>query len=116
MKLSTRISALLAYLLPVIGWLYIGFFQRENSFVRFHLRQSMGIFVVVVAVFVGWVGIGWLIAWIPYGFIFSMALFTLVLVALIAAVIAWILGIVNVLRLRKAVVPFFGRWADRLPI
>lgn len=116
MKLSTRISALLAYLLPVIGWLYIGLFQRKNPFVRFHLRQSMGIFVVVVAVFVGWVGIGWLIAWIPYGFIFSMALFTLVLVALIAAVIAWILGIVNVLRLRKAVVPFFGRWADRLPI
>ena len=116
MKLSTRISALLAYLLPVIGWLYIGLFQRKNSFAMFHLRQSMGIFIVLVFVFIGWIVVGWVIALIPFVFILSVSLFTLVMVVAFAGVYAWIVGIGNVLHARMAFVPIFGRWANRLPI
>ena len=116
MKLSTRLLALLAYLLPVISWIYIGVFQRKDSFARFHLRQSIGVFLIFVIALVTWAVVGWFIAWIPYGFILSVMLFSLVIAAALVAVVAWILGIVNALASRKAFVPIFGRWADRFPI
>jgi uncharacterized membrane protein len=116
MKTSNRIFAVIAYLLPVLGWLFIGIFQRKNSFAMYHLRQAVGILLALLIAFLSWVVVGWLIAWIPYGFVFSVALYALVIVAVIAAVVAWIGGIVNALRLRRIPSPIFGRWADRLPI
>jgi uncharacterized membrane protein len=116
MKLSTRISALCAYILPVIGWIYIGLFQRKNSFVMFHLRQSIGIFSILVLAFISWAIAGWVLALIPFVFILSVSLFGLVMVITFAGVYAWIIGMGNALRARVAFVPFFGRWANRLPI
>jgi uncharacterized membrane protein len=116
MKTSDRIVALIAYLLPVIGWFYIGIFQRNNHFAMFHLRQAIGSFLALVLAFISWVVVGWVIAWIPYGFLLSMTLFTMVIVVVFVAVIAWIAGILNALRLRESYVPVFGRWAGRLPI
>ena len=116
MKTSDRLLALIAYLLPVLGWIFIGVFQRKNSFAMFHLRQAAGIFLALLIAFLAWVVVGWVIAWIPYGFVFSIALFSLVIVVVIVVVIAWIVGIVNALFLRKNFIPFFGRWADRLPL
>lgn len=116
MKTSDRLLALIAYLLPVLGWIFVGIFQRKNSFAMFHLRQAIGIFLALLITFLAWVLSGWVIAWIPYGFVFSMALFSLVIVVAIAVVIAWMVGVVNALLLRKTFTPIFGRWADRLPI
>lgn len=116
MKTSDRILALIAYLLPVVGWLYIGIFQRKNSFAMFHMRQAVGTFLVLILAFVTWVIVGWIIAWIPYGFVLSIALYSLVIVAVIIVVIGWFMGMVNSVCLRRAFLPFYGRWADRLPL
>jgi uncharacterized membrane protein len=116
MKTSDRLLALIAYLLPVLGWIFIGIFQRRNAFAMFHLRQAIGIFLALLIAFLAWVVVGWVVAWIPYGFVFSMALFSLVIVVVIAVAVAWIVGIVNALLLRKKFSPIIGRWADRLPL
>jgi uncharacterized membrane protein len=108
--------ALLAYLLPVLGWLYLWISQRKNSFVAFHLRQSVGIFLGLLLTFVAWVIVGWILAWIPYVFVISILLYALVIVVVFMAVIAWIAGVVNALRHSTAFCPFFGRWANRLLI
>jgi uncharacterized membrane protein len=114
MDTSQRISALIAYL-PVIGWLYVYIFQRKNILATFHLRQSIGLILFLVIVFLAWVVASWVSGWIPYGMILVSAFFTLVMTALVFSVVAWVMGVINALRGRMALLPLFGRAANRMP-
>ena len=116
MNTSSRFSAALAYLLPVLGWLYVYFFQRKNSFALYHLRQAIGLVLFLVVTLVAWAVVGWLLAWIPYLNIFSIALFALVVSAYLFGIVAWLFGIYYALSDRESPLPLFGRWAIRLPI
>ncbi len=116
MSRLSRLPAVLAYLLPVIGWLYVLFFQRKNILAIYHLRQSIGLFLFLAGTMAGWAAIAWVLAWIPYMAALSMALFTIVIAAYLYGIVAWILGLINALSNRLAPLPWFGRWANRLPI
>jgi uncharacterized membrane protein len=110
-----RLSACIAYI-PVVGWLYVLFFQRRDPFAMFHLRQSIGLILFLGVVFLGWMVVGWLVAWIPFGMLVAVALFTLVMLAFGVGLYAWIAGILYALRGRVAFLPIFGRFANRLQI
>ncbi len=112
---QSRFRAFIAYL-PVIGWIYILIFQRRDSFAMFHVKPSIGLFLFLIAVLLGWVVAARVIAWIPYGAVFSVALFALVIAAFIFAVIAWVVGLVSALQGRVALLPIFGGMANRLQI
>ena len=116
MNTSSRFSAALAYLLPVLGWLYVYFFQRKNSFALYHLRQAIGLVVFLIVTLMAWAVVGWLLAWIPYLDILSIALFALVVAAYLYGIVAWLFGIYNALGDRESPLPLFGRLASRLPI
>lgn len=113
---SQRYTAFLTYLLPVLGWLYAIFFQRKSPYILFHTRQAIGLFFFLLIVFGSWVIIGYILAWIPFGFIFSMALFTLVISAFGYGLVAWIMGMANALRGKVQLLPIFGKIANSLPI
>lgn len=115
MSRLSRLPAALAYL-PVIGWLYVFFFQRTNVLALYHLRQAIGLVLFLIGVLAGWAVIGWLLAWIPYMAIISVALFAIVIAAYFYGVVALIMGLLNALSNRLAPLPLFGRWANRLPI
>src|ERR1041384_6363278 len=116
MNTSSRFSAALAYLLPVLGWLYVYFFQRKNSFALYHLRQAIGLVIFLIVILLTWAVLGWLLAWIPYLDILSIALFALVVGAYVYGIVAWLFGIYNALSDRESPLPLFGRLASRLPI
>lgn len=116
MSRSSRLPAVLAYLIPVIGWLYVLAFQRKNLLAIYHLRQSIGLFLFLVAALAGWAVIAWVLAWIPYMDVVGIALFAVVIAAYLYGILAWILGLINALRRRLTPLPLFGRWASRLPI
>jgi uncharacterized membrane protein len=116
MNSYSRFPAVLAYLLPVLGWLYVLFFERRNSLALYHLRQSIGLVVFLIVILVAWVGVSWLLAWIPYLAILGIALFALVMGAFFYGMVAWLFGIYNALSYRQRPLPLFGRWASRLPI
>jgi len=116
MDRSQRLSAFIAYLLPVIGWIFLGFFQNKNQFARFHMRQSVGLFLFLILVTAGWGVVTWLLAWIPYAVVLGFALFSLPLAAYIFGVIAWVLGMVNALSGRIVYLPIFGSFANSLPL
>lgn len=116
MELTQRISAFLAYLLPVVSWFYAWFFQRKSSLVMFHVRQSIGLFLFVLGMGGGWVIITWLLTWIPFGFLFGVVLFSLVIGGLIVAVVLWFTGMVYALLGRVKMLPIIGEKANRLPI
>jgi uncharacterized membrane protein len=115
MSTSERISAAVTYL-PVIGWAYAYFTQRKSELVMYHLKQSISLCAMFAALFVLWAVVAWVLAWIPIGFVFSVALFSLVLAAFFMAVVAWLVGIINALRGLMKAVPLFNSWAKRLPI
>jgi len=110
-----RILAFIAYI-PVIGWIYVWFAHRKETFALFHLRQSVGLFLFVIGVFVGWVVIGWILMWLPYMAVFSMALFSLVMAAIFFGVIAWLVGVANAFNGKVAYIPIVGEWANKLPL
>ncbi len=116
MDKSQRFQGFIAYILPVIGWIYLIIFQRKNRFAQFHLRQSIGLFLFLIFVTVGWGLVAWLLAWIPYASILGIALFSLPLTAYVFGVVAWIIGIVNALLCRETYLPVIGGYSSRLPV
>lgn len=114
MNTTQRISAAVSYI-PVIGWLYVIVFARKDEAVVFHLRQSIGLVIGMLGFFLLWVVAAWLLTWVPYGGVLAVALFSLVITALLVGVIAWLVGIVNALRGKVYEVPLFGSIAHRLP-
>jgi uncharacterized membrane protein len=110
-----RLPAAIAYV-PVVGWLYVFLTQRSNPLAIFHLRQSVGLCLFLIGVLVGWVVVGYVLAWIPLMGALSVALFTVVITAYIYGALAWVMGLINALNNRANPLPIFGRWAARLPI
>ncbi len=116
MNTPQRFPAFIAYFLPVIGWIYVAIFQNKNQFARFHMRQSVGLFLFLLLITVGWGIVTWILAWVPYAFVFGIALFSLPLVSYIFGVIAWVIGMMNALQRRETYLPVIGGYSSRLPL
>ena len=101
--------ALLAYIVPVLGPAYILALRREDDFGRFHAMQGMTLVLALVLAPVAWALFSAIVAWIPFGGVIAAYVFALVVAVYLAVIVAWVAGIVNVLRARRAPVPFFGR-------
>lgn len=115
MNVSQRLDAVAAYM-PVLGWLYVYLARRNSPLAMFHLRQSIGLFLALLTVVAGWAVAAWLLAWVPYAYVLSIALFALVIAAAVCGVVAWLVGIIGALRGRVVFLPVSGRMAERLPI
>ena len=116
MNTSQRFSAFIAYLLPVIGWLYVGLFRRKDPYAMFHLRQAISLVLFLIAVFLGWAVIAYVLTIIPYAVILGVAIFTIVMLAFFCGVVIWIVGMINALKGRIALLPIIGSWGQRLPV
>jgi uncharacterized membrane protein len=114
-NLPSRLFAAFAYV-PVIGWIYVLLTQRGNPLAVFHLKQSIGLFLFLIAALVTWMIVAYVLAWLPLMAALGVALFTVVMVVYIYGAVAWIIGLINALKNREDPLPVFGRWANRLPI
>ena len=65
MSANATLPAALTYLLPVIGWLYVYFTQRQNPLAVYHLKQSIGLFLFLIGSVVVWAVVAWILALIP---------------------------------------------------
>jgi uncharacterized membrane protein len=115
MSTSQRISAAVGYI-PVIGWIYAFLVERKNQFVMFHLRQAISLVLTLIAIFIAWVVVAWILFAIPFGGVIAFAIFTLPMAAMLVGVIAWMIGIINALRGLTNEVPLFGSLGRRLPL
>ena len=113
MKASDRLFAVLAYI-PVLGWLVVLLLKRHSPLPMFHVRQSIGLFVFLVLSFAAWAAGTWVLGWIPYGFMVGVSLFTMVIVAFIFVIVAWITGMVDALKGRMVLLPLFGARANNI--
>lgn len=86
---DNKLWALLSYLgaLVVLPLL----FKKESAFVQFHAKQG----IVILG--------GWVLGWLPFGFVFA-----------IAAIVFSIVGIISVLKGEKKVLPVIGELAEKI--
>jgi uncharacterized membrane protein len=114
-KSSQRIAAVLVYLIPVLGWLYVLLFMRRQPYVLFHACQAMALTLIAVLAPAAWAVAGWALAWIPFfGPITAAGSFALVIGAYVALVAAWIGGLSNALSDQAKAAPLYGGWGIRL--
>lgn len=115
MNINSRVSAVIGYI-PIIGWIYVLLLRRDDDFARFHAKQSIGLVLFLIAVFVAWVIVAYIIALVPYLAVLSAALFSLVIAFWLYGALMLIAGILQALRSQSDPLPIFGRWAARLPL
>jgi len=109
--------AFLAYLLPIIGWLYVLLFHKKDEFALYHAKQSMVITMTAVGAPAAWALVAWIVFWLPLaGPIISAALFALVILIYIFLAVTWVIGMVYALQDRMKPVPVVGGWAERISI
>lgn len=115
--MSNRIVAFLAYLLPILGPLYVFIASREDEFAIFHARQSLTLTAFAIGTPLGWAIASWALLWIPtVGPLLAVPGFTMVILIFLFLAVVWILGLANALRVVQKPLPVIGRWADRIPV
>ena len=115
MSSASRISAFLAYLLPVIGWFYVFIARRDDRLAIFHTEQAIALFMVGLGVFLAWAILGWAMSLIPYlGFIVAVALFSLVIIMFITMLVNWMVGMVYALQAKLKPLPITGSLVSSL--
>lgn len=89
-----KVIAIISYL-TVVGWLIAFILNNPKSeFASFHLRQSLGLIVAVVAIRV--------VMYVPFlGWVAGI-------VAAIGTFILWVIGFISAVEGRKKRVPFLG--------
>jgi len=106
---NSRVWAVAAYLLLMIGGALVYLLNRKDPFATFHARQSIRLTVLAILVPAIWTVLAWLIALIPLvGPLVAAASFSLIIAFLLTWIVAWIFGLLNALRGRLKPVPFFG--------
>lgn len=115
MDAASRISAALAYV-PALGWLYVLIFRRRDKLAMFHVRQSIGLFLFLLAMIIGWAAFAWVAAWLPFGIIASSASFALVIAAYAVGAVSWVAGILHALRGQPLIMPIFGKRAANIKL
>lgn len=101
--------ALIAYLIPLLGSLFILFTSRD-PFARYHARQALILPLVAVGAVLLWAVLSWILTWIPYGGVAAVLLFGLVIGVYLGLILSWMSGIINVLKAESSPILFFGAW------
>jgi uncharacterized membrane protein len=107
--------AFLAYLLSILGWLYVLLFQRKDKLAVYHAKQSLVLTVVAIGSIVIWLLGTWIITWIPLvGPLLAAAAFSQVILTGMFVIVATIIGMVYALQEKMQPLPFVGQWGDRI--
>lgn len=117
MSKPQRHLAFLAYLLSILGWLYVLLFHRKDEFAAYHAKQSLGLTIIAVGTPAVWAVVAWIVSWLPLaGPTIAAASFSLVIVTYVVLIVSWITGMVYALQTKMKPVPVVGGWAERIPI
>jgi uncharacterized membrane protein len=113
---QSKTLAFLAYLLSILGWLYVLLFQRRDRLAVYHAKQSLGLTLAALAAPVVWALGAWILSWIPLaGPLVAGAAFSLVILTYAFLGGAWITGMVYALQAKTKPLPLVGRWMERIP-
>jgi uncharacterized membrane protein len=106
--------AILAYVIPIVGPIYLMLAQRENAYIQYHARQMLALALALLVLPMVWVAVAWPISWVPIaGVCVAAALFALVILGFLFGVGLWIAGLVQVVRGRLKPLPVVWGISER---
>ena len=106
--------AILAYVIPIAGPIYLMLARRENAHLQYHARQMLALALVLIALPMAWVAVAWPISWVPIaGACVAAALFALVIVGFLFGVGLWIAGLIQVIQGRLKPLPVVWGLSER---
>jgi uncharacterized membrane protein len=109
--------AFLAYLLSILGSLFVLVFQRDDRLAAYHAKQSLMLTFAALGAVVAWLLASWGLCWIPLaGPLLAAALFSQVILLAGFLAVLWVVGMVRALRGRMLPLPVTGKWAERMPL
>ncbi len=112
---ESRLFAVLAYILPVIGGVIALIADGENRLTRAHARQSIGAVLALILAFFAWAAGGYVLSLIPIaGPILAIALFSLVIAMAVFLAANWLFSLAMALRGAERTIPFANRIVLRL--
>ena len=111
----SRVYAVLAYVLPVVGGIIGLLVDGGNSLTRAHARQSIGAVLTLILAFFAWAAGGYVISLIPIaGPILAIALFSLVIAMALFLAANWLISLTMALRGAERTIPIANRVVARL--
>ena len=106
--------AVLAYVIPILGPIYLMLARRENAYIRYHARQMLALALAMIVLPMAWVVVAWPLSWVPIaGACVAAALFALVIVGFLFGVGVWIAGLVQVVQGRLKPLPVVWGLSER---
>ncbi len=109
-----QVSALISYIVPLVGSVLVLRYRRTNRFAAYHAGQAFALWAVAFIAPVAWLVVSWLMAWVPLvGPVLAAATFSLVIAVYVVLIVAWVIGIVYVTESIYRPLPVFGRWGER---
>ncbi|MBN1250050.1 MAG: DUF4870 domain-containing protein [Anaerolineae bacterium] len=114
-RTNTTLLALVCYLIPILGPVYLLVQERDDRFARVHARQMLALDLLLIALFAAWVVSSWILGWIPTaGALLGAMLFAFVIVGLIAGVGLWVTGLIQALQGNEVALPIVSNVSRRL--
>ena len=115
MNSTSKIFAFIAYLLSLVGALFVLIVKPKDEFAVYHAKQSLGMGLLAIGALIFWFIVFWLLVWIPYvGPILGFALFALVIAFYIALTVSCITGMIYALKGVQKLVPLVGETGIKL--
>lgn len=106
--MNGKVQSLLSYLLGIVGWLiaYFGGKEQRDDLSRYHLKQSLGLFIVNIVLSFAVMVLAMILVFI------SPELALIVNLIYILPLIWWIQGIINSIQEQKKPLLFIGKYFE----
>ena len=106
--------AILAYVIPIAGPIYLMLAQRENAYIQYHARQMLALTLALIALPMVWAVASWSLSWVPVaGACVSAASFALVILGSLFGVGVWTAGLVQAVQGRLKPLPVVWGLSER---
>ncbi|MGC9521935.1 MAG: hypothetical protein ACP5HG_08660 [Anaerolineae bacterium] len=105
-KRNDAVFATLAYVIPIVGPLYVLLARKVRTEAVPHPLQALVIHLSVFVIPLLWGVVAWPLSWLPIaGPLVSATLFSLVILAYIYTAIVWIVGLVHAIQGKPVLLP-----------
>jgi uncharacterized membrane protein len=108
---DSKILAIIAYILGIVGFLIIFVAKRNDKFAMYHGKQAL---VLGIAEIIAWIAVLILSAILAFIPVLGALLSTLLTLAYIVAVIYLVIvGIMNAANMKEKQLPYIGQYAEK---
>lgn len=105
-KRNDALFAVLAYVVPILGPLYVLLARKVRPEAVPHPLQALVLHLSVPVLPLLWAVVAWTISWIPLGGpLVGASLFALVILAYIFAAVCWVIGVVHAIQGKPVLLP-----------